>query len=149
MSVKPIEILLAEDNPADARLTVEGFKDAAVKHNMIVVEDGQQVLDYLRRKLPYADVSLPDLILLDLNMPKKTGHEVLSEIKSDEVLSVIPVIIFTASSAPSDILESYRLQANAYITKPIDLDEFIRLVRSMDDFWFKFVKLPGVFTNGH
>lgn len=147
LSVMPIEILLAEDNPADARLTVEGFKDASAKHNITVVENGQQVLDYLRRKLPYAHVSLPDLILLDLNMPKKNGHEVLSEIKSDEELSIIPVIIFSTSSAQCDILEAYRLQANAYITKPIDLDEFIKLVKSIDEFWFKFAKLPKAVSN--
>ena len=148
MSFKPIEILLAEDNPADARLTVEGFKDATVKHKMTVVEDGQQVLDYLRRQLSYADVCLPDLILLDLNMPKKNGHEVLLELKADEKLSVIPVIIFSASSAEGDILKSYRLHASAYVTKPIDLEEFISVVRSIDEFWFKFVKLPKVLSNG-
>lgn len=148
MNIKPIEILLAEDNPADARLTVEGFKDAAINHNMAVVEDGQQVLDYLRRELPYTDVSIPDLILLDLNMPKKNGHEVLSEIKSDEELRIIPVIIFSASSAPSDVLKAYRLHASAYLTKPIDLDEFRDLVRSINDFWFKFVKLPKGVGNG-
>lgn len=148
LSVEPIEILLADDNPADARLTAEGFKVAGLKHKITVVQDGQQVLDYLRRKLPYAHVSLPDLILLDLNMPKKNGHEVLSEVKSDNDLKMIPIIVFTASDAERDINESYRLQANAYITKPIDLDEFIRLVRSIDEFWFKFVKLPKAVSNG-
>ena len=149
MSVRPIEILLAEDNPADARLTIEGFKDAAVKHNMTVVEDGQQVLDYLDVRRHDPEASLPDLILLDLNMPKKSGLEVLSEVKSDLELRMIPIIILSASDSERDITEAYRLQANAYITKPIDLDEFTKLVRSVNEFWLNFVKLPRVSANGH
>ena len=142
MSVRPIEILLAEDNPADARLTIEGFKDAAVKHNMTVVEDGQQVLDYLDVRRHDPEASLPDLILLDLNMPKKDGREVLAEIKADQKLKRIPVLVFTISSSEKDILDSYDLHANAFITKPIDLDEFITVIKSLEDFWLSVVKLP-------
>ena len=140
--IKPIEILLAEDNPGDARLTVEGFRDAKVKNKLTVVEDGKDALAYLRHEGPYANVSLPDLILLDLNMPKKDGREVLAEIKADEELRRIPVLVFTISSADKDILEAYNLQASAFITKPIDLDEFITVVKSLEEFWLTIVKLP-------
>ena len=142
MRGKPIEILLAEDNPGDARLTVEGFRDAKVKNNITVVEDGKEALAYLRHEGPYANVALPDLILLDLNMPKKDGREVLAEIKADEKLRQIPVLVFTVSSAEKDILAAYNLQASAFITKPIDLDEFITVVRSLEEFWLTIVKLP-------
>jgi len=142
MRIKPIEILLAEDNPGDARLTVEGFKDAKVKNNITVVEDGEEALAYLRHEGPYADVALPDLILLDLNMPKKDGREVLAEMKADEKLRRIPVLVFTVSSAEKDILAAYNLQASAFITKPIDLDEFITVVKSLEEFWLTVVKLP-------
>ena len=148
MNNRPIEILLAEDNPADAKLTVEGFRDAAVAHNITVLNDGQQVLDHLNRERQDLDCLLPDLIILDLNMPKKTGHEVLAELKSDAELSLIPVLILTASDSESDILKAYRLKANAYLTKPIDFAEFTRLVRSIDEFWFNFVKLPAGIING-
>ena len=147
MKTRPIEILLAEDNPADARLTLEGFNSTEAQHNITVLEDGQQVIDYLIRERQNRDKGYPDLIILDLNMPKKTGHEVLADLKSDEQWSMIPVIIFTASDAPNDILKAYRLQANAYLTKPIDFGEFTKLVRSIDEFWFNFVKLPTVFSN--
>ena len=140
--VKPIEILLAEDSPGDARLTIEGFKDAKVKNNITVVEDGMEALAYLRHEGPYANAALPDLILLDLNMPKKDGREVLAEIKADEELRRIPVLVFTISNAEKDILEAYDLQASAFITKPIDLDEFITVVRSLEEFWLTIVKLP-------
>ena len=149
MKTRPIEILLAEDNPADARLTLEGFNSTEAQHNITVLEDGQQVIDYLIRERQNRDKGYPDLIILDLNMPKKTGHEVLAELKSSEQWSMIPVIIFTASDAPNDILKAYRLQANAYLTKPIDFGEFTKLVRSIDEFWFNFVKLPTVFSNGN
>ena len=142
MRIKPIEILLAEDNPGDARLTVEGFKNAKVKNNITVVEDGKEALAYLRHEGQYANVPLPDLILLDLNMPKKDGREVLAEIKADEKLRRIPVLIFTVSSADKDILAAYDLQASAFITKPIDFDEFITVVRSLEEFWLTIVKLP-------
>ena len=142
LRIKPIEILLAEDNPGDARLTIEGFKDAKVKNNITVVEDGMEAMALLRQQGKYANVALPDLILLDLNMPKKNGREVLAEIKADEELRRIPVLVFTISNAEKDILESYNLQASAFITKPIDLDEFIRVVKSMEEFWLTVVKLP-------
>lgn len=140
--VKPIEILLVEDNPGDARLTLEGFKDARIRNNITVVEDGIEAMAYLRHQGPYADVALPDLVLLDLNMPKKDGREVLADMKADEALKQIPVLVFTISAAEKDILEAYHLQASAFITKPIDLDEFIRVVKSMTEFWLTVVKLP-------
>jgi len=139
---KPIEILLVEDNPADARLTLEGFKDAKVKNQITVVEDGVEALAYLRGEGAYANVTLPDLILLDLNMPKKNGREVLTEIKADERLRRIPVLVFTVSSANKDIMEAYNLHASAFISKPIDFDEFLRIVRSLTEFWLTIVKLP-------
>ena len=139
---KPIEILLAEDNRGDARLTLEVFKDAKVMNKITVVEDGIEAMAYLRHQDPYASAALPDLILLDLNMPKKNGREVLAEIKADEELKRIPVLVFTISNAEKDVLDTYNLQASAFITKPIDLDEFIRVVRSMEDFWLSVVKLP-------
>ena len=142
MNAKPIEILLVEDNPGDARLTVEGFKDAKVKNNITVVEDGMEALAYLHHEGAYANAVLPDLILLDLNMPKKDGREVLAELKADDKLKRIPVLVFTVSSADKDILAAYNLQANAFITKPIDLDEFITVVKSLEEFWLTIVKLP-------
>ena len=142
MRIKPIEILLAEDNPGDARLTVDGFKDAKVRNNISIVEDGKEALAYLRQEGRYANAVFPDLILLDLNMPKLDGREVLTEIKADERLRQIPVLVFTVSSAEKDILEAYDLQANAFITKPIDLDEFITVVKSLELFWLTIVKLP-------
>ncbi len=150
MRFKPIEILLVEDNPGDVRLTVEGFKDAKVKNRITVVEDGVEALAYLRHEGPYANVALPDLILLDLNMPKKDGREVLAEIKADEKLRSIPVLVFTVSSADKDILAAYNLQASAFITKPIDVDEFITVVKSLEEFWLTIVKLPqGVRSKTH
>ncbi len=140
--IKPIEILLAEDNPGDARLVLEGFKDAKVKNNITVAQDGVEALAYLRQEGEYANAVLPDLILLDLNMPKKDGREVLVEIKADEDLRRIPVLVFTVSSADTDILKVYDLQANAFITKPIDFDEFISVVKSLEEFWLTIVKLP-------
>ena len=145
--IKPIEILLAEDNPGDARLTVEGFKDAKVKNNITIVEDGIEALAYLRHEGEHAKVQLPDLILLDLNMPKKDGREVLAEIKADERLRHIPVLVFTVSNAEKDIPTAYNLQANAFITKPIDLDEFIAVVKSLEQFWLTIVKLPQDFKD--
>ena len=142
MNFKPIEILLAEDNPGDARLTLEGFKDAKIKNNITVVEDGKEALAYLHHEAPYENSALPDLILLDLNMPKKGGREVLAEIKADAELRRIPVLVFTISNAERDILEAYNLQANAFITKPIDLNEFITVVKSMEAFWLTIVQLP-------
>ena len=145
---RPIEILMAEDNPADARLALEGFKYAVANHKITVIEDGEQVMEYLDRVRQDPDQKTPDLILLDLNMPKKTGHEVLAELKSDRELSLIPVIIFTASDAQGDVLLSYRLHASAYLTKPIDFGEFTKMVKSIDEFRLNFVKLPAATAHG-
>lgn len=148
-NTRPIEILLAEDNPADARLTIEGFKSAVSLHNITVLEDGEQVMDYLVQERQNPHPVYPDILILDLNMPKKTGHEVLAELKADDALSVIPVIILTASEAQRDIIEAYKLHANAYLTKPIDFDDFTKLVKSIDEFWLTFVKLPVGLTNAN
>jgi chemotaxis family two-component system response regulator Rcp1 len=139
---KPIEILLAEDNPGDVRLTVEALKDAKVHNNLHVAEDGVEAMVFLRREGEYADAPRPDLILLDLNLPKKDGREVLAEIKEDPDLRRIPVVILTVSQAEEDILRSYDLHANCYITKPVNLDQFLKVVRSIEEFWFTIVKLP-------
>lgn len=139
---KPIEILLVEDNPGDARLTLEALDDGKMCNNLHVVRDGIEALSFLRREGRYADVPRPDLILLDLNLPRKDGREVLADIKGDETLKCIPVVILTTSRAEQDIFEAYDLYANCYVTKPIDLDQFIMVVKSIEDFWFTIVKLP-------
>lgn len=138
-----IEILLVEDNPGDARLTLEAFKGAKVQNNLTVVNDGVEALAYLRQQGRYADSAPPDLILLDLNLPKKDGREVLAEIKSDEHLRKIPVVILTTSASRDDIVRAYSMHANCYITKPVDLEEFLSAVRSIEDFWLTLVKLPS------
>jgi CheY-like chemotaxis protein len=140
---KPIEILLVEDNPGDYRLAMEVFKEAKVNNNMHIVTDGVEAIKFLKKEGEYIDSPRPDLILLDLNLPKKDGKEVLSEIKDDDNLKRIPVVILTVSSAEEDIVKSYNLHANAYITKPINLDQFINVVRSIEDFWLSIVKLPN------
>jgi two-component system response regulator len=140
---QPIEILLVEDSPADVDLTKEALDDAKVVNNLNVVEDGVEALRFLRREGEYADAPHPDLILLDLNLPKKDGREVLQEIKADEVLRRVPVVILTTSEAEQDILRSYDLHANCYVTKPVDLDQFVRVVKSIEDFWLTIVKLPA------
>ncbi len=137
-----MEILLVEDNPGDVRLTIEGLKEGKVRNNLSVVEDGVEALAFLRKEGKYSDAVRPDLILLDLNLPKKDGREVLSEIKSDNDLCRIPVVVLTTSKAEQDILKAYSLHANCYITKPVDLDQFIAVVESIEDFWFTIVKLP-------
>ncbi len=139
---KPVEVLLVEDNPGDVRLTLEALKDGKVNNHLSVVEDGVEALAFLRREGKYADASRPDLILLDLNLPKKDGREVLSEIKTDEDLKRIPVVVLTTSKAEEDILKTYNLHANCYITKPVDFDQFVIVVRLIEDFWFTIVKLP-------
>lgn len=139
---RPIEILLVEDNPGDVRLTVEALKDAKVNNTLNVARDGVEAMAYLRRESPYAHASRPDLILLDLNLPRKDGRQVLAEVKSDESLRSIPVVVLTTSSAEQDILSSYNLHANAYVTKPVDLDQFIAVVRAIEDFWVTIVSLP-------
>lgn len=137
-----VEILMVEDNPADVRLTREAFKDAKVLNNMSVVGDGEEALLFLRRQGSYAGVPRPDLILLDLNLPKKDGREVLAEIKSDPALKRIPVVVLTTSEDEKDILKAYDLHVNAYITKPVNLDQFMKVVEAVEDFWLTVVKLP-------
>jgi two-component system, chemotaxis family, response regulator Rcp1 len=139
---RPIEILLVEDNPGDAELTAEALRHGKVYNQMHVVEDGEAALAFLRRQEQYASVPRPDVILLDLNLPRKDGREVLAEIKADEELKQIPVIILTTSEAEEDILRAYNLAVNCYITKPVDLDQFIKVVKAIEDFWFTVVKLP-------
>ena len=139
---KPIDILLVEDNPGDADLAREALGDSKIKNNLFVVEDGVEAMDFLRNMGEYADAPRPDLVLLDLNLPKKDGRTVLGEIKSDESLKMIPVVILTTSRDEEDILRSYNLHANCYITKPIDLDQFLKVVKSIENFWLTIVKLP-------
>jgi CheY-like chemotaxis protein len=139
---RPIEILLVEDNPGDIRLTQEAFRDGKVANNMSVVTDGDEAMTFLRHEGEYAEAPRPDIILLDLNLPKKDGREVLAELKQDPNLRRIPVIVLTTSKAEQDILNSYDMHANCYITKPIDLEEFIKLVEGIGGFWLMVVKLP-------
>jgi CheY-like chemotaxis protein len=141
-SPRPIEILLVEDNPGDVRLTMEALREAKVHNRVNVAPDGVEAMAYLRREDRYADAPRPDLILLDLNLPKKDGREVLAEIKADDRLKHIPVVILTTSRAEQDILKSYDLHANCYVTKPVDLDQFINVVRSIEDFWLTVVAFP-------
>lgn len=139
---KIIDILMVEDNPGDVRLTIEALNGAKVRNRINVVQDGVEALAYLHRKGQYANAPFPDLILLDLNLPKKDGREVLAEIKGDKHLHRIPVVILTSSQAEQDILKAYDLNANAYVTKPVDLEQFITVVKSIEDFWLEIVKLP-------
>ena len=141
-SSKTIEILLVEDNPADIRLAQEAFKDAKVRNILHTVGDGVEAMAFLRRQGKYAEVGRPDLILLDLNLPKKDGREVLAEIKTDERLKLIPVVILTVSKDEEDILKTYNLHANCYITKPIDFEQFMKVVKGIEEFWLTIVKLP-------
>jgi CheY-like chemotaxis protein len=140
--MRPVEILLVEDNPGDVRLAVEALKEGKVRNNLSVVEDGSEAMSFLRREGKYALAPRPDLILLDLNLPKKDGREVLAEIKADDSLRRIPVVVLTTSKAEQDILRTYDLHANCYITKPVDLEQFIAVVKSVEDFWLTIVKLP-------
>jgi CheY-like chemotaxis protein len=140
---QPIEILLVEDNPGDIRLTREVFKECRVLNHLSVVQDGEQAMAYLRRQGRHAASPRPDLILLDLNLPKYDGRQLLEKIKSDPDLSRIPVVVLTTSSAEEDILKSYKLHANAYVTKPVDLDQFMKAVRQIDEFFVQVVRLPG------
>ena len=144
LRARPVEILLVEDNPGDVRLTREALKKGHLWSRLAVVQDGMEALDYLRRVPPFQNASTPDLILLDLNLPKKDGREVLAEIKVDEVLRLIPVVVLTTSRAEEDILRSYKLHANCYITKPVDFVQFASVVQSIEDFWFTVVKLPTI-----
>ena len=141
-SGRPIEILLVEDNPGDVRLTQEALKEGKVRNKLHVVEDGVEALAFLCQEGEYADVPRPDLILLDLNLPKKNGREVLAEIKEHPNLRRIPVVILTVSQAEEDVLRTYDLHANCYVTKPVDLEQFIKVVASIEDFWLTIVRLP-------
>ena len=139
----PVEILLVEDNLGDARLTREALKEGKVYNTLHWVKDGVEALDFLRKRGKHTDVPRPDIILLDLNLPKKDGREVLQEIKSDEHLKRIPVVILTTSKAEEDVLKTYSLHANCYVTKPVDLEQFIKVVQSIDNFWLTVVTLPN------
>lgn len=139
---KPIHILLVEDNPGDMRLTVEALKEGKVRNEMSWAKDGVEALDFLYRRGSFADAETPDLILLDLNLPKKNGREVLEEIKNDPKLKAIPVVVLTTSRAEEDILRSYELHANCYIIKPVDLDKFMAVIKAIDHFWLSIVTRP-------
>ena len=138
----PVEILLVEDNPGDVRLAREGLSECKIRNNLHVVDDGVKAMAFLRRQDEYARAPRPDLVLLDLNLPRKDGREVLREVKEDEKLRTIPVVVLTTSKAEEDILKSYSLHANCYVTKPMGLEQFLDVVRSIEDFWFTIVKLP-------
>ena len=137
-----IDILLVEDNPGDVRLTQEAFKEGKIDNNLHIVKDGLEAISFLRKEGKYADAPTPDLILLDLNLPKKDGRDVLAEIKEDATIRRIPVVILTTSGAEEDIIRTYDLHANCFITKPVDMDQFINVVKYIEDFWFTIVKLP-------
>jgi len=143
MSSRAIEILLVEDNPGDARLTLEAFKEGKVLNRLTVMKDGVEALAYLRRQGAHASARVPDLILLDLNLPRKSGREVLMEIKGDERLKTIPVVVLTTSADEQDVARAYSQHANCYITKPVDLDQFLGVIRSIENFWLTLVRLPG------
>jgi len=138
-----IEILLVEDNPGDVRLTIEGLNEGKVRNNLHVARDGVEALQFLRHQGRFADAVRPDLILLDLNLPRMDGREVLAEVKSDPLLKTIPIVVLTTSRAERDILNSYELQANCYITKPVDLEQFLNVIKSIEDFWLTIVTLPN------
>ncbi len=142
MEVRPVEILLVEDSPGDVRLTELALKENKIVNNLHVAVDGIEALRFLYHEDEYADAPQPDVILLDLNMPRMDGREVLAQIKNDEALKRIPVVILTTSDADDDILKSYNLHANCYITKPVDLDRFINVVQQIEGFWLSIVKLP-------
>jgi len=142
MNGREIEILLVEDNLGDARLTTEALKEAKVRNKLRHIDDGVEALAFLRRQGKHAGAPRPDLILLDLNLPRKDGREVLAEIKADPYLKRIPVVILTTSQAEEDILKAYNLNANCYVSKPVDLDQFIKVIRTINDFWLTIVKLP-------
>lgn len=137
---KSITILLVEDNPGDIRLTQEVFKEGKICNNLVIVGDGEEAMEYLRKTGKYKDAHRPEIILLDLNLPKKDGRQVLAEIKADPDLMFIPVIVLTTSAAEQDILNMYAIHANAYITKPVDFDQFINVIRSIENFWLTIVK---------
>jgi CheY-like chemotaxis protein len=143
MNGRPVEILLVEDNPGDVRLTIEALRESKVVNNLNVARDGVEALAYLRREGDFVNTVRPDLILLDLNLPRKDGREVLAEIKADPKLHTIPIVVLTTSRAEQDVLRSYELQANCFITKPVDLEQFITVVKSIENFWLTVVTLPS------
>lgn len=143
MFVKSIDILLIEDNPGDVDLAREALENSKMNNTLYVVEDGEEAMDFLYKQGQYTQVPRPDLIILDLNLPKKDGREVLAEIKSDDTLRRIPVVILTTSKAEEDVLKTYNLHANCYVTKPLDLDRFLHVVRSIQNFWLSIVVLPN------
>jgi two-component system, chemotaxis family, response regulator Rcp1 len=143
MKNRPIEILMADDSPSDQAMTQEAIRQSKLFNKLHVVDDGEQAIQFLRKEGKFSGAPTPDLILLDLNMPRKTGYEVLAEIKKDPRWQHIPVVILTSSSAELDVMNSYKLQANCYVVKPIDFDRFSEVVHSIEDFWFSTVKLPG------
>jgi two-component system, chemotaxis family, response regulator Rcp1 len=140
---RQIDILLVEDNPGDVRLTLELLRESKVRNNLHVARDGVEAMAFLRREGQYANEARPDLLLLDLNLPRKDGRQVLAEIKADPVLKTIQVVVLTTSRAEQDVLRSYELQANCYITKPVDLEQFVTVVRTIEDFWLTIVTLPN------
>ncbi len=139
---KPFEILLAEDNVTDVMLTRKALKNAKIRNRLHVVEDGVEAIEFLRKKGKYREVPTPGLVLLDLNMPRKDGREVLAEVKRDPELKIIPIVVLTTSSNDKDVLEAYGLHANSYILKPVDFDQFCEVIQALDKFWFNVVKLP-------
>ncbi len=140
--VRPVDILLVEDNPGDVRLTKEALRDAKVMNEIFVARDGVEAMEFLHGDGAFKNVPMPDLILLDLNLPRKDGREVLAEIKLDQKLKRIPVIVLTTSKADEDIIKTYNLHANAYVTKPVDLNRFVEIIHALEEFWFTIVKLP-------
>lgn len=139
---EPVEILLAEDHPGDAKLTQKAFEQGSILNNLHIVDNGVEAMRYLRQEAEYADKPTPDLVLLDLNMPRKDGWDVLEEVKEDPDLCRIPIIVLTSSEAEEDIVRSYELQANAYLTKPVDFDGFIKVIDTFEEFWLSLVKIP-------
>lgn len=143
LNFEPVEILLVEDNPGDTRLTIEALKESKINNTLNTVDDGNQALAYLKKEGDYKDAKTPDLILLDLDLPNMNGRDLLEIIKADPKLRRIPVVILTISESDKDVLHSYDMQANAYVRKPIDLDQFVKVVHSIEDFWFTVVKYPS------
>ena len=143
MDTKPVEILLVEDNEGDVGLVEEVFEDAKIRNTLHVAEDGEEAMLFLNKEKPFAKAPTPDIILLDLNLPQKDGREVLEEIKTNDKLKRIPVVVLTTSKAEEDIVRSYDLHANSYITKPVDFDQFIKVIKSIEDFWLEVVRLPS------
>jgi CheY-like chemotaxis protein len=143
LNFEPVEILLVEDSPGDTRLTIEALKESKINNTLNTVEDGNEALAYLKKEGKFTDAKTPDLILLDLDLPHMSGREVLEVVKNDPKLRRIPIVILTISESDKDVLHSYDMQANAYVRKPIDLDQFVRVVHSIEDFWFTVVKYPS------